>query len=148
MEIVSPKRSRIMASVKSSGNKSTEVAFATLLRGEHLAGWRRHYPLVGHPDFVFPRIRLAIFVDGCFWHGCPKHCRMPKTNRKYWKEKIGRNVMRDRAIKRRLALKGWRVIRLWEHDVRRRSPKMRKLKKIIRQGKSSAHGKLRAERCC
>ncbi len=106
-----------MSCVKSSGNKSTETIFASILRKENLSGWRRHYPLIGKPDFVFPRKKIAVFVDGCFWHGCRAHCRMPKTNKKYWKQKIGRNVKHDREINRELVSINWRIIRFWEHDL-------------------------------
>jgi DNA mismatch endonuclease (patch repair protein) len=135
-----------MASVKSSGNKSTEAVLATMLRKEHLSGWRRNYPLVGKPDFVFPVLRLAIFVDGCFWHGCPKHCRMPAANRKYWEQKINRNVKRGREVCKLLRSNGWRVIRFWEHDLRGDGGllgKMRNVKKIVQQDKSSVCGKPR-----
>ena len=108
------KRSDIMSRVRSSGNRSTELAFVKILRGEKITGWRRNYSLFGRPDFVFPRSGLAVFLDGCFWHGCPRHCRMPKTRRKYWREKIARNQRRDRAVSRALRRDGWRVMRLWE----------------------------------
>ncbi len=67
-------------------------------------------------DLVFKGRRLAVFVDGCFWHGCPQHCRMPSSNVDYWESKIGRNVARDHANDERLARNGWRVVRVWEHD--------------------------------
>ncbi|MBU1937015.1 very short patch repair endonuclease [bacterium] len=147
MDTVSPaKRSRIMASVKSSGNKSTEAVLATMLRKEHLSGWRRNYPLVGKPDFVFPASQLAIFVDGCFWHGCPKHCRMPADNRGYWNQKISRNVERDRGINKQLHGKGWSVVRFWEHDLcggQGLTRKMRRMKEIAQQGKCSVRDKPR-----
>lgn len=118
MDTVSPsERSRIMARVKPNGNKSTEVAVVSLLRATHLSGWRRHCPLDGNPDFVFPQRRIALFVDGCFWHGCPKHCRIPHTNRRYWVNKISGNKRRDNRKRRYLRTKGWSVFRLWEHDI-------------------------------
>lgn len=118
MDTVSPnERSRIMAKVKPSGNKSTEVAVVSLLRATHLSGWRRHYSLDGNPDFVFPHRRIALFVDGCFWHGCPKHCRIPHTHRRYWVNKISGNKRRDNRTNRQLRKKGWSVYRFWEHDI-------------------------------
>lgn len=66
-------------------------------------------------DIVFPRLKIAVFVDGCFWHGCPEHYSQPRTNTEYWANKIGRNVQRDRDTDARLEDAGWRVIRLWEH---------------------------------
>jgi DNA mismatch endonuclease (patch repair protein) len=67
-------------------------------------------------DVVFPRARVALFVDGCFWHGCPEHGSWPKNNASFWREKIEANVRRDRDTDARLALAGWRVIRIWEHE--------------------------------
>ena len=74
--------------------------------------------LPGKPDFVFPKPRLAVFVDGCFWHGCPKHATWPKTNRAFWRKKIARNRARDREVGHALRRMGWRVIRVWEHGLR------------------------------
>ena len=147
MDTVSPsERSRIMASVKSCGNQTTETVLAARLRKERLHGWRRNYPLTGKPDFAFPSQRLAVFVDGCFWHGCVKHCRMPVTNRKYWEQKIARNVQHDREVNRELRRNGWRVIRVWEHEFRGGAGlkrKIRNLKEIVQQDKSSVRDKPR-----
>jgi len=87
-----------MASVKSKGNKSTESAVVALFRVCRLSGWRNQYPVDGKPDFVFPKRRIALFVDGCLWHGCPKHCRIPHTNRSYWVNKISANKRRDNRV--------------------------------------------------
>lgn len=67
-------------------------------------------------DVVFPRARVAVFVDGCFWHGCPEHGTMPKANRAFWRDKIARNRARDADTDRRLADLGWTVLRFWEHE--------------------------------
>ena len=75
------KRSQVMAAIRSKGNKDTELKLAAILRAHGIKGWRRHRPLPGKPDFIFPKHRLAVFVDGCFWHGCRWHCRMPQDNR-------------------------------------------------------------------
>ena len=104
-----------MATIRSRGNKDTELKLAAILRAAHITGWRRHLPLTGHPDFVFRRQRLAVFVDGCFWHGCRYHCRMPQGNREYWQGKIARNSARDRLTTRLLRSRGWRVLRIWGH---------------------------------
>lgn len=112
------KRSWTMRQVQSRFNKSTELRFIQILKDRGIKGWRRNYPLVGKPDFVFPRVKIAVFIDGCFWHGCPKHCRMPSSNRDYWEQKIKRNVQRDRAVKKELKLKGWEIVRFWEHELR------------------------------
>jgi DNA mismatch endonuclease (patch repair protein) len=113
-------RSRIMAAVRSRGNKATELILLELFRAAGLKGWRRHAAIFGRPDFVFAKQRVAVFVDGCFWHGCAKHCRMPASNRKYWVGKIDRNVQRDRTTRKALRAKGWKVIRVWEHELKRR----------------------------
>src|SRR6266567_6808620 len=112
------KRSEVMASVRSGGNRATELKLALILRADRIKGWRRRLPLLGKPDFAFPRERLALFVDGCFWHGCPFHCRRPASNRGYWLPKILRNQKRDGAVRKGLREAGWRVLRVWEHELR------------------------------
>ncbi len=109
------KRSQVMAAIRSKGNKNTELKMAHILRTHGITGWRRHQALPGRPDFTFRRERLALFIDGCFWHGCRSHCRMPKTSREYWDPKIARNKRRDREVNALLRVKGWRVHRIWEH---------------------------------
>ena len=74
------KRSEVMSRIRGRGNKDTELALAKLLRRHRITGWRRNQPVFGKPDFVFPKLKLAVFVDGCFWHGCPKHAS--KSNAK------------------------------------------------------------------
>jgi DNA mismatch endonuclease (patch repair protein) len=121
-DTVSPeKRSEIMRAVKGRGNKNTELVLARLLRRSKITGWRRSQPVFGKPDFIFPKHKFAIFVDGCFWHGCSKHCRMPKDNRVYWKQKITSNKIRDLLVTRTLRSQGWRVLRVWEHDLSRKN---------------------------
>lgn len=122
------KRSRIMARVKSSGNRSTELKLLALLHNEKITGWRRSYPLLGKPDVTFPRKRVAVFVDGIFWHGHPRKCRIPKSNRPYWKKKIARNVARDKFVTGMLQAKGWNVIRIWEDSIQKPSTIARLLK--------------------
>lgn len=118
MDTFSPKkRSWIMSQVKSAGNKSTEEKLASLLREAKITGWRRSYPIFGKPDFVFPQKKVAVFVDGCFWHGHPEKCRLPLSNQEYWQGKIARNVERDRLVTRTLTKTGWKVIRVWEDKV-------------------------------
>ncbi len=116
--ISAEERSKIMRAVRSYGNKATEGVLLKLMRKHGITGWRRHIDLVGHPDFAFKRQRIALFVDGCFWHGCPKHCRMPKTNQGYWFPKIEGNRQRDDIISSNLRRMGWHVLRVWEHELR------------------------------
>jgi DNA mismatch endonuclease (patch repair protein) len=78
------KRSDVMSLIRGKGNKETENALLALLRQNKITGWRRHLPLSGKPDFAFPKQRVAVFVDGCFWHGCPKCYTRPKSNLKFW----------------------------------------------------------------
>src|SRR5947207_14088363 len=111
-------RSRIMATVRSTGNKATELWLVDVLRDNGIKGWRRHEKLPGKPDFVFKREKVAVFVDGCFWHGCPRHLRQPESNREYWFAKINRNIIRDRETTKTLRRLGWTVLRLWEHDLK------------------------------
>ena len=72
------------------------------------------------PDFVFPKQRLAVFVDGCFWHACPRHSNLPANHRAFWKRKLAANQARDRQVNRTLRQEGWRVMRIWEHNLARR----------------------------
>ena len=113
------KRSQVMAAIRSRGNKTTELKLISIFRAHGIKGWRRGVNLPGKPDFVFVRERLAVFVDGCFWHGCNQHCRMPKSRCEYWAPKIARNKLRDLEIRRSLQDLGWRVFRIWEHSLRR-----------------------------
>ena len=145
MDTVSPTvRSRVMAQVKSHGNRSTEVAFIALMRHHKIRGWHRNLPLPGRPDFAFPRSRLAIFVDGCFWHGCKRHCRIPHTRRRYWVEKIERNQKRARQVNSDLRCSGWIVLRFWEHELAAtcNTEKINRMKRIVQQ----SHGTLRRAR--
>ena len=122
------KRSELMSRVRSTGNRSTEVALARVLRSAGVRGWRRQHaiptfnrtrPFSVTPDFMFPREKVAVFVDGCFWHGCPEHYRPPGDNAGFWADKVRRNRDRDSRVDVILALRGWRVVHLWEHDLRR-----------------------------
>jgi DNA mismatch endonuclease (patch repair protein) len=126
------KRSEIMSKVRSRGNLRTELAMVKLLRANKITGWRRHYPIVGTPDFVFLKERLAIFVDGCFWHGCPKCFVEPKSNRAFWNTKIRRNKQRDFEVAQKLRKAKWHVLRVWEHQLLA-AKKTRLLKTILRR---------------
>jgi DNA mismatch endonuclease (patch repair protein) len=127
------KRSEVMSLIRGKGNKATEVALAQLFRAKGITGWRRHYPIEGKPDFAFPKLKLAVFVDGCFWHGCPKHATQPKGNGAFWLAKLEANKARDRKVNRLLRLKGWCVLRIWEHDMisSRQSYTLRRLVKAL-----------------
>jgi DNA mismatch endonuclease, patch repair protein len=113
------KRSEVMAAIRSKGNKETEIVLATIFRKNGLNGWRRHLAIHGKPDFTFPSHRVVIFVDGCFWHGCRWHGRNPDSNQKYWITKLERNKARDRKVTYLLRQNGWKVLRIWEHELKK-----------------------------
>lgn len=110
-----------MRSIKSKGNKSTELKFIDYLKEFKIKGWRRNYKIYGKPDFVFLKLKTAIFIDGCFWHGHNCKNRMPKTNKEYWKNKIEINKKRDKEVTEHLIRKGWRVIRIWECQLKKKN---------------------------
>jgi DNA mismatch endonuclease (patch repair protein) len=128
------KRSEVMSRIRGRGNKETELALAKFFRAARITGWRRHQKMFGQPDFLFRRQRVAIFVDGCFWHGCPHHSNMPVNNRAFWEKKLSGNKDRDRLVTRTLRKDGWRVLRIWEHELRRGKHLrfIRKLKFLIK----------------
>jgi DNA mismatch endonuclease (patch repair protein) len=113
------KRSEVMSRIRSRGNKGTELALAKLFRAHRITGWRRNQSMFGKPDFIFKQARLALFVDGCFWHGCPKHATKPKNNRTFWQRKLSANKKRDVLVTRTLRRAGWHVIRIWECALRK-----------------------------
>lgn len=111
-------RSAVMARVRSRGNASTELRVVAALKAAGVTGWRRHLKVTGSPDFVFPRERVALFVHGCFWHGCRCEAgRLPASRRDYWEPKIARTRIRDRRNRDRLRRLGYRVVQVWEHEL-------------------------------
>jgi DNA mismatch endonuclease (patch repair protein) len=151
------KRSEVMSRIRSRGNKDTELALAKLLRRHGIKGWRRHVqlriadcglrksgtsarpsPQRGEevrvrPDFVFRRVRLALFVDGCFWHGCPKHATKPANNRAFWRRKLAGNKKRDALVTRTLRRAGWRVFRIWEHELAEASSQKDERNRVVQR---------------
>ena len=125
------KRSQIMAAIRSKGNKATELKLIFTFRTNGITGWRRNLKLPGKPDFVFRRERLAVFVDGCFWHGCKHHCRLPQNNRRYWQNKIARNATRDKETIHSLQKIGWRVLRVWEYSLKRPDSVAQRIKSLL-----------------
>jgi DNA mismatch endonuclease (patch repair protein) len=109
-----------MRAIRSTGNRSTELLLRLLLVRHGIRGWKiRPKGFLGTPDFVFNDVRLVIFVDGCYWHGCPKCGHIPKTNTEYWTAKIARNKSRDRRYSTELKRQGYRVIRIWECSLKK-----------------------------
>ena len=115
------KRSQIMSRVRHRGNKATELALINLFRRYALSGWRRGARIFGKPDFIFPKRRLAVFADGCFWHSCPEHQTRPANNKAFWKAKLARNKARDKVVTRTLKREGWNVLRVWQHELSRKN---------------------------
>jgi DNA mismatch endonuclease (patch repair protein) len=124
-------RTLTMSRIRSKGNLSTEIAMMKLLRSNGIKGWRRHQKLIGNPDFVFRNKKLAVFIDGCFWHGCPKCYIEPKSNINYWLPKIDRNKKRDKAVSAELKRRGWTVLRFWEHALKSPNLVLRRLQKSL-----------------
>ena len=177
------KRSEVMARIRGRGNKGTEGALAKLLRKYRINGWRsqqviriddkerrarRSRPTNIRTDFIFRRQRIAVFVDGCFWHGCPKHCsplkwirkssmverakttrsldklgmtgRGRRTGKEYWRAKLAGNKARDRAVNRMLRRHGWHVVRIWEHELKKRMKDECRRMKAVRSQKTGDSG--------
>jgi DNA mismatch endonuclease (patch repair protein) len=118
------KRSEIMSSVRSKGNQTTEWRVRSRLVSAGVSGWKHNATeIFGKPDFAFEEERVAVFIDGCFWHGCELCRTIPAARHDFWLEKILRNKRRDRLVNRRLKKLGWHVIRFWEHEVRKEPEK-------------------------
>ena len=160
------KRSQVMSRIRGHGNRATELALIRIFRAHGITGWRRQLQIRSaergtrrstsprpspqrgegedfrvRPDFVFPKLKLAIFVDGCFWHGCPQHATKPKNNGAFWRKKFAANKARDRLVTRVLRSRGWRVLRIWEHALARRNER-RCIRRILQRLESAA-----ARRC-
>jgi DNA mismatch endonuclease (patch repair protein) len=128
-------RSRCMAQVKGK-NTRLEVDFRKKLWGRGFR-YRVGYKLLGKPDLVFIGPKVAVFIDGCFWHGCPVHGQQPKTNVAFWCAKLSKNKKRDELVNDELSQRGWRVVRFWEHEVKRDFDQcVARLKNEIEKGKS------------
>jgi len=121
------KRSEVMSLIRSTGNKATELAMIRVFRGQGITGWRRNKKLrflgssfLVRPDFVFTAWKIAVFVDGDFWHGHPTRAKIPATRREWWLAKIEGNKKRDRKQNRLLRKNGWKVVRIWQHELERK----------------------------
>ena len=117
--ITKEQRSRIMSCIKSV-NTSLEISFKKLLSRNKIKGFRKHPKMLGNPDFACTKKKVAIFIDGDFWHGYnwKKLGKIPP--KKYWQAKIERNIQRDKKYTKQLKKEGWNVLRLWEHDVKKK----------------------------
>lgn len=110
-----------MRRVKSSRNKSTEERLISVFHELHITGWRRNYKVKGHPDFVFPKQKIAVFVDGCFWHGHDCRNTRPANHAEYWARKRERNIQHDKDITTLFETRGWTVIRIWECELKKKN---------------------------
>ena len=115
------KRSAVMKAVKSRNTKTTELKMIEIFKEFHIIGWRRTYPLIGKPDFVFPKKRIVIFVDGCFWHGHDCRNVTPSDNAEFWESKQKYNKKHDEEVTETLSQKNWTVIRIWECELKKKN---------------------------
>lgn len=127
-------RSYNMSMIKGRNTKP-EIFLRKMIFASGQRGYRIHYKLTGKPDIVFPKRKIAIFIDGCFWHKCPKCFIWPETNRKFWKFKMNSNVRRDKVVNRKLKKEGWKVLRIREHELRNKKIIRRKIIKVIKNEK-------------
>jgi DNA mismatch endonuclease, patch repair protein len=134
------KRSAVMSRIRGRNNLSTEVHLISIMRSAGIVGWRRHQPLPGRPDFVFRKSRLAVFVDGCFWHYCPMCGNLPKNNAEFWSKKLLGNRDRDLLVAKQLKALGWTPLRIWEHELRNEALVVRKLKRALERNTQTDAG--------
>lgn len=135
-------RSARMSKVRGQGNKSTELYVETVLTDQGIQGWEKHPKgLPGKPDFYFPDYKLVVFVDGCFWHACPV-CRRntPHTRTEFWMQKIDENRRRDNRTHRKLRQQGYHVIRIWEHELKKKDHWLRRIRTAITKAKNMGSG--------
>lgn len=126
-------RSRVMSSVKNK-NTRLEQSLVTILENAGVTGFLRYAKgLPGTPDIAFMKRKTAVFLDSCFWHGCPKHLRRPSSNRSYWEAKIEKNIKRDRRQRAALRRLGWSVLRIWEHDLKNPLKIIKKISRGLEQ---------------
>lgn len=123
-------RSYNMSQIKSKDTKP-ELCLRKILLLSKIKNFRTNYVLPGKPDLVFAKNKLAIFIDGCFWHKCPKCFVKPATRSKFWEEKIKKNVSRDKEINKTIRGLGWKILRFWEHEINMNPGKV--VKKIAKK---------------
>ncbi len=126
-----------MKKVKPTGNKTTELQMVKVFEDFKIRGWKRHYDVIGHPDFVFLQKRIAVFVDGCFWHGHDCRNTKPENNKEFWEKKRNRNIIHDQDITKRFENRGWTVIRIWECELKKanREVLMKKILPLMQEQK-------------
>ena len=107
--------------MRSKNNKSTELKLIKIFEENNIKGWQRNYPVKGHPDFVFLNKKIAIFVDGCFWHGHDCRNTRPSDHAEYWAKKRERNIKHDKEVTEMFEQRGWTVIRIWECELKKKN---------------------------
>ena len=144
------KRSDIMRQVKSRKNRSTELRLIEISKQNGITGWRRNYPVKGHPDFVFPKQKIAVFVDDCFWHGHDCRNTRPADHQEYWQKKRERNIIvneisnvvnykHDQEVTAMFEARSWRVLRIWECEL-----KIKNRQQLIEKNRISGDNNLRS----
>jgi DNA mismatch endonuclease (patch repair protein) len=130
---ISEVRSRTMSAIRGKNNLSTEVRLRMELMRKGISGWKLHSKdLPGRPDFYFKKAKIAVFVDGCYWHGCPTCGHIPKTRTSFWEAKIKRNKQRDSNKKRALKKMGISSLRIWEHELKKTADTNSAVAKILK----------------
>ena len=128
-DVLTPDQRKLNMSRVRGKNTGPEIKIRKLLWSRGIRGYRIHHNLLGKPDIVFTKKRVAIFIDGCFWHKCPVCFQEPETRKEFWMKKIQSNIDRDAKVDEQLKNNGWTVIRIWEHEIRKEPEKA--IKKII-----------------
>jgi len=118
-DVLTPDQRKFNMSRIRGKNTGPEVRLRKLLWSQGIRGYRIHYNLPGKPDIVFTKKKIAIFIDGCFWHRCPVCFQEPATRKEFWMKKIQSNIERDKKVNEQLSSDGWNVIRIWEHEIRK-----------------------------
>lgn len=134
-DVLTKEQRRFNMSQIKGKNTKPEVILRKILYAKGFRGYRIHYKLIGKPDIVFIKSKIAIFVDGCFWHKCPLCFVKPGTRTKFWIKKINNNVKRDKTVTKNLEKEGWIVLRFWEHEIKKSADKI--AAKILRRFKQS-----------
>ena len=134
-DVLTKKQRSFNMSMIRGKNTQPEIILRRIISAAGLRGYRLNYKLPGKPDIVFTKRKIAIFIDGCFWHKCSKCFIKPRTNAKFWNKKIYSNVQRDKVVSTELKSKGWKVLRIWEHELRKEKIIKRKILDRIKDGR-------------
>ena len=118
-DVLTPEQRTYNMSKIRGKNTGPEIKLRKMLWSEGIRGYRIHHNLPGQPDIVFTKKKIAIFIDGCFWHKCPACFQEPETRKEFWMKKIQSNVDRDKKVNEQLQAEGWTIIRIWEHEIRK-----------------------------